>query len=228
MQTANVLIDIYQRMVDHFGPQHWWPGDSPFEIMLGAVLTQNTNWQNVEKAIANLKEAGCLSYEAMAGMPREEIAALIRPAGYYNVKADRLCNLFAMITNNWDGDLSYFLDQPRGVVREELLNVKGVGPETADAMVLYAAGYPIFVVDAYTHRILSRHEIIPVDYGYFEIQELLMDNLTEDVELYNEYHALLVQTGKQFCKKTKPQCEKCPLAGVRGIEQWSAENSLDW
>ena len=215
-------------MVDHFGPQHWWPGDSPFEIMLGAVLTQNTNWQNVEKAIANLKEAGCLSYEAMAGMPREEIAALIRPAGYYNVKADRLCNLFAMITNNWDGDLSYFLDQPRGVVREELLNVKGVGPETADAMVLYAAGYPIFVVDAYTHRILSRHEIIPVDYGYFEIQELLMDNLTEDVELYNEYHALLVQTGKQFCKKTKPRCEQCPLAGVRGIEQWSAESSLDW
>ncbi len=215
-------------MVDHFGPQHWWPGDSPFEIMLGAVLTQNTNWQNVEKAIANLKEAGCLSYEAMAGMPREEIAALIRPAGYYNVKADRLCNLFAMITNNWDGDLSYFLDQPQGVVREELLNVKGIGPETADAMVLYAAGYPIFVVDTYTHRILSRHEIIPVDYGYFDIQELLMDNLAEDVGLYNEYHALLVQTGKQFCKKTKPQCEKCPLAGVRGIEQWSADSSLDW
>ena len=218
MQTPQLLEEIYHRMADHFGSQQWWPGETPFEVMVGAILTQNTNWKNVEKAIANLRDAGVLSFEAMAGLEQEELAELIRPAGYFNIKAGRLKNFFALIRNNWDGDLDFFLSQPLSVLREELLSVKGIGPETADSMVLYAAEKPVFVVDAYTHRILSRHDIIPEEFGYFEIQELCMDNLEEDVQLFNEFHALLVQTGKHFCRKSKPACEGCPLAGVNGVD----------
>lgn len=222
MHTSDMLLDIYDRLGRHFGRQEWWPGDSPFEIMVGAILTQNTNWQNVEKAIANLKQAGLLSFAAMSALPLEELAEHIRPAGYYNIKAGRLQNFFTMINQQWDGDLDYFLAQPGTEIRENLLRVKGIGPETADSMVLYAAQYPIFVVDTYTHRILSRHGIIPEEYGYFEIQELLMDNLEEDTRLFNEFHALLVQTGKHFCKKSKPRCSSCPLSGAGGITQWHA------
>jgi endonuclease-3 related protein len=206
-------------MSDHFGSQDWWPGDSPFEIMVGAILTQNTNWQNVEKAIANLKEAGLLSLAAMSALGPEELAEYIRPAGYYNIKAGRLQNFFAMINQQWDGDLDYFLTLPAVEMREQLLAVKGIGPETADSMVLYAGEKPVFVVDAYTHRILSRHEIIPEEYGYFEIQELLMDNLEEDTAFFNEFHALLVRTGNRFCKKNRPKCDGCPLAGAGGVPE---------
>ena len=218
--VSDELEDIYRRMSEHFGPQHWWPGETPFEVMVGAILTQNTNWQNVEKAIANLKEADMLSLPAMASLGAEELAEYIRPAGYYNIKAGRLQNLFTMIAEHWDNDLDYLLQQPAPVLREQLLSVKGIGPETADSMVLYAAGQPIFVVDAYTHRILTRHEVIPDDSDYFQIQEIFMDNLNEDAALFNEYHALLVQVGKQFCKKSKPQCGGCPLAGVGGVEEY--------
>lgn len=210
------LVEIYRRMLEHFGPQHWWPGETPFEVMVGAILTQNTNWQNVEKAIANLRGRELLSLPAMAALSTEELAEYIRPAGYYNIKAKRLQNLFAMIAGHWENDLDYLLQQPAPVLREQLLSVKGIGPETADSMVLYAAGHPMFVVDTYTHRILLRHEIISEDADYFQIQELFMDNLEEDTALFNEYHALLVQVGKRFCKKSKPQCEECPLAGVGG------------
>ncbi len=222
MHTSEQLQEIYHRLSSHFGAQNWWPGDTPFEIMVGAVLTQNTNWQNVEKAIANLKESGLLSFAAMSVLSVEELAQYIRPAGYYNIKAGRLQNFFSMIQEQWDGDLDYFLTQPGAVIRENLLSVKGIGPETADSMVLYAAEQPVFVVDTYTHRILSRHGIIPEEYGYFEIQELLMDNLEEDTRLFNEYHALLVQTGKYFCKKSKAKCSSCPLSGVGGVEVWCA------
>ena len=223
MHTAQLLEELYRRLVEHFGSQDWWPGETPFEIMVGAILTQNTNWQNVEKAIANLRNEGLLSFAAMAGLERERLAELIRPAGYFNIKADRLKNFFAMILRNWDGDLDYFLSQPLSVLREELLSVKGIGPETADSMILYAANQPIFVVDAYTHRIFSRHDIIAEEYGYFEIQELLMDNLEEDAELFNEFHALLVQAGKHFCKKSKPACSGCPLSGLNGVASWVPE-----
>lgn len=217
MHTSDLLQEIYNRLLGHFGPQNWWPAETPFEVMVGAILTQNTNWQNVEKAIANLKAADLLSFAAMSQLPVAELAEYIRPAGYYNIKAARLQNFFALIQQEWDGDLEYFLGQPTSVLREQLLSVKGIGPETADSMVLYAAGKPIFVVDTYTHRILSRHDIIPEEYGYFEIQELIMDNLEEDSRLFNEFHALLVRTGKHFCKKSKPQCGQCPLSGVAGI-----------
>lgn len=214
------LEEIYHRLLKHFGPQHWWPGDTPFEIMVGAILTQNTNWQNVEKALANLKEAGVLSLPALADLPVERLAEYIRPAGYYNIKAGRLHNLCAMIAEHWDNDLDYLLQQPAAVLREQLLSVKGIGPETADSMVLYAAEQPIFVVDTYTHRILSRHELIPEDTDYFQLQEVFTDNLEEDVSLFNEYHALLVQVGKNFCKKSKPKCRSCPLAGIGGVEAY--------
>jgi endonuclease-3 related protein len=214
------LQEIYRLMSEHFGPQHWWPGDTSFEIMVGAVLTQNTNWKNVEKAIANLKAAGALSFAAMSALSKEELAEYIRPAGYYNIKAGRLQNLFSMIERQWDGDLDFLLAQPAAELREQLLSVKGIGPETADSIVLYAAGQPLFVVDTYTHRILSRHEIIPDEYDYFQIQELLMDSLEEDAVLFNEYHALLVQVGKNFCKKSKPKCATCPLSGVGEITEF--------
>ncbi len=211
------LEEIYRRMLEHFGPQHWWPGDTPFEIMVGAILTQNTNWQNVGKAISNLKAAGVLSFPALSALGREELAEYIRPAGYYNIKAGRLQNLFAMIEEQWGGDPDTLLLQPAAVLREQLLSVRGIGPETADSILLYAAEQPFFVVDAYTHRILLRHELIPEDCDYCQMQELFMDNLAEDTALFNEYHALLVQVGKRFCKKSKPLCRDCPLAGINGI-----------
>ena len=217
MRTAEQLQEIYERLHGHFGAQDWWPGDSPFEIMVGAILTQNTNWKNVERAIDNLKRADVLSLTAMSDLPRDLLAEYIRPAGYYNIKASRLQNFFTLINVHWDGDLDFLLSQPRDTLREQLLSVKGIGPETADSMVLYAAGQPIFVIDAYTHRILTRHEIIDESFDYHAIQELFMDNLEEDTRLFNEYHALIVQVGKDFCKKSKPACADCPLAGFNGI-----------
>lgn len=219
--VSDELEEIFRRLLAHFGPQHWWPGETPFEVMVGAILTQNTHWRNVEKAVTNLKKAGVLSLPAMAALDAEELAEYIRPAGYYHIKAGRLQNLFAMIAEQWDNDLEYLLQQPVAVLREQLLSVKGIGPETADSLVLYAAEQPIFVVDTYTHRILLRHEIISEDADYFQIQELFMDNLEEDAALFNEYHALLVRVGKQFCKKSKPQCGGCPLAGIGGVQHIS-------
>ncbi len=222
MSAAVVLRDIYNLLLVHFGPQHWWPGESPFEIMVGAVLTQNTSWQNVEKAIANLKTAELLSPAVLAALPPEVLAEHIRPAGYHNLKAGRLKNLLALITGQ--GGVEALLAQPTALLRELLLSVKGIGPETADSIVLYAAGQPVFVVDTYTHRIFSRHGLIGEECDYFQLQDLFMDNLEEDAALFNEYHALLVRLGKEFCKKTKPKCEDCPLAvlarknGKKGID----------
>jgi len=217
MRTAEILEELYVRLHDHFGPRKWWPADSPFEVMVGAILTQNTNWKNVERAIRRLKEAGVLSLPAMSALSQEALAELIRPAGYYNIKAGRLQNLFALINGQWSGDLEYFLAQSREDLREQLLSVKGIGPETADSMILYAANLPVFVVDTYTARILLRHNIIDEALEYHEIQELFMDNLAEEVALFNEYHALIVALGKEFCKKSKPACVDCPLSGLNGI-----------
>jgi endonuclease-3 related protein len=220
MSTEILLTELFERLSGHFGPCHWWPGDTPFEIMVGAILTQNTNWTNVEKAIANLKAAGCLSLEAMARLSRQELAELIRPAGYYNIKADRLRNFLELIDREWNGDLNQFLAQPLDALRESLLSVKGIGPETADSMILYAAEKPIFVVDAYTHRILTRHNVIDESYDYHQIQELFMDALDEDVQLFNEFHALIVNCGKQFCKKSRPDCTGCPVSGLGDVHAW--------
>ncbi|MBV5316994.1 MAG: endonuclease III domain-containing protein [Desulfobulbaceae bacterium] len=214
MTTAERLQAIYTRMYDQLGPQHWWPGETPFEVMVGAVLTQNTNWKNVERAIDNLKGVGLLSLEALSALPTGLLAEYIRPAGYYNIKAGRLHNLLTYINEAHHGDLQSFLDQPLEPFREALLSIKGIGPETADSILLYAANRPIFVVDTYTHRILSRHQVIDEDFGYQEIQELFMDHLDCDSQLYNEYHALLVRVGSVYCKKTSPDCAACPLRGI--------------
>ena len=208
------LTHLYQRLYDHFGPQHWWPGDTPFEVMLGAVLTQNTNWGNVEKAIDNLKGAGFLSYPRLAELPSGLLAEYIRPAGYFNIKASRLQNLFALIRDRYEGNVETLLAEETGKLRQALLAVKGIGKETADSIVLYAAGRPVFVVDAYTYRILLRHDLIGEEAGYDEIQEVFMDNFHPDASLYNEFHALLVCAGKAYCRKSAPRCQDCPLNGL--------------
>lgn len=207
---GNKLLTIYTTLFNHFGPQHWWPGDSPLEIMVGAVLTQNTNWTNVSRAIDNLKQDDLLSLEMLSALPVDVLAEKIRPSGYYNLKAGRLKNLLSFICEN-GGSLDAFFDSDLTSLRARLLSVKGIGPETADSIILYAARQPIFVVDAYTYRIFYRHGIIPEEATYHEIQELFMESLPDDVALYNEYHALLVRLGKEFCKKSKPLCESCPL-----------------
>jgi len=214
MTTAERLQAIYTRMYEQLGPQHWWPGETAFEVMVGAILTQNTSWKNVARAIDNLKRVDLLSLEALSALPMALLAEYIRPAGYYNIKAGRLHNLLAFVNERHGGDLEAFLGQPLAPLREQLLSIKGIGPETADSILLYAANLPIFVVDTYTHRILSRHQVIDEDSEYAEIQELFMDNLACDTRLYNEYHALLVRVGNRYCKKKKPDCAACPLQGL--------------
>jgi endonuclease-3 related protein len=211
--VSNRIQEIYTRLVDHFGPQHWWPGDTPFEIMLGAVLTQNTSWRNVSMVIETLRQEGLLSLEALEDLPLETLAEKIRPSGYYNQKARRLKGLFAAIRED-SGSLEDFFSQDTYTLREKLLAVKGIGPETADSITLYAAGKPVFVVDAYTYRILLRHNLIAEDAGYEEIQELFLGKLPTEVQLFNEYHALLVRLAKEYCKKSNPLCDSCPLHGL--------------
>ena len=214
MSTAETLQEMYDRMLGQLGPQHWWPAESAFEVMVGAILTQNTNWKNVERAIDNLKSAGLLSLPALAELPVALLAQYIRPAGYYNIKAGRLKNLLNHIVDQHGSDLHAFLNQPLAGFRERLLPIKGIGRETADSILLYAAGLPIFVVDAYTHRILSRHNFIDEECGYEMIQELFMDHLAAESQLYNEFHALLVKVGNLYCKKKNPDCGACPLQGL--------------
>lgn len=208
--------DVYQLLLEHYGPQDWWPGDTAIEIIIGAVLTQNTNWSNVTKAIDKLKENGYLTYETLYALPVDDLARCIRPSGYYNVKAKRLHNLFEMIENVYQGDVGNLLADETLRARENLLGVKGIGPETADSILLYGGDHPLFVVDAYTHRIFSRHGLVPEECDYHQLQEEFMGRLPEDVQLFNEYHALIVMVGKDFCKKTTPRCELCPLRQVNG------------
>lgn len=204
-------MEYYNKLLGAFGPQHWWPGDGPFEVVVGAVLTQNTNWGNVERAINNLRAAGKLSPEALHKIKANELAQLVRPAGYFNIKAKRLKNLINWFFARYDGDLDRMFSQKLDSLREELLSVKGIGRETADSILLYAGNMPSFVVDAYTYRVLSRHHLIPEDSTYEEIKAFFEDTLPEDVQLYNEYHALLVRVGKTFCKPRGPDCQRCPL-----------------
>lgn len=218
MHTTTLLRELYDRLLQRFGPQHWWPGDTPFEVMVGAILTQNTNWGNVEKAIANLKQHGVLDARRMLALPPEKLAELIRPAGYFNVKTTRLRHFLQYFIERYDADVAQMRDRPLSQLREELLAVKGIGPETADSILLYALEKPSFVIDTYTHRVLSRHFLITEDADYTEMRELMMSSVAsahaEPVEAYyNEYHALLVRVGKEFCKP-KPQCEQCPLNGL--------------
>jgi len=204
------LLEIYEALYAHFGPQHWWPADGSFEVIVGAILTQNTSWRNVEKAIANLKGAEALSPEKMAALSPKELAVLIRPSGYYRRKAERLLHFLSYFKDQYAFDLQTMLRQPMAKIRTELLRVKGIGPETADSILLYAGGYPIFVVDTYTKRIFSRHGLAREGCNYGELQDLFMKALPRDVRLFNEYHALLVRLGKSRCLGI-PRCHGCVL-----------------
>jgi len=206
-----MLTTVYRRLLDAFGPQHWWPGETPFEVMVGAVLTQNTNWQNVERAIRNLRQADLLDPHALAGVPVEELEELIRPAGYFRVKARRLRSLLDFLIERYDGSLEAMFQTPLDALRRELLGVHGIGPETADSILLYAGGLPSFVVDAYTHRVFSRHGWIDFDADYHQIQDYIQGEIPQEAPLYNEFHALLVRLGKEYCRKSNPRCAACPL-----------------
>lgn len=203
------LMLIYRKLEDRFGPQRWWPAETSFEVMVGAILTQNTNWKNVERAIENLKQAGLMSPVAISECLHDKLAELIRPAGYFNIKADRLISLTRWFVFEYGGDLDRMFAESPEALREKLLAVRGVGPETADSILLYAGGISSFVIDAYTRRIFSRHGFCAPDAKYDELKEMFESNLPRDRQLFNEYHALLVALGKDYCRP-RPLCDSCP------------------
>jgi len=205
---------VYHRLYKAYGPRHWWPGETSFEVMVGAILTQNTSWRNVEKAIQKLKGKRVLNPEGIYHLKKSQLAPLIRSSGYYRIKADRLKAFVDFLFEEYGGDLKRMKRERLAELRKELLGVKGIGPETADSILLYGLKKPIFVVDAYTKRILSQHGMISEKASYEEIQKLLMDHLPPDEKLFNEYHALFVHLGKMVCKKS-PRCDICPLNDVR-------------
>ena len=209
-RTRTSLFQIYRKLYKEFGPQHWWPAQTRFEVIVGAILTQNTNWGNVEKAIRQLKAAGILSERVLRDIPIAKLAALIRPAGYFNVKARRLKNFIRFLFNEYQGSLKAMAREDLPDLRNKLLKVNGIGPETADSILLYALDKPVFVVDAYTRRLLCRYNLIGSKAEYHQIQELFMAHFDHDAAVFNEYHALIVRLGKEYCK-TKPLCQDCTL-----------------
>jgi endonuclease III related protein len=215
MNLRNVLLEIYEKMDRHFGDLKWWPADGPFEVIVGAILTQNAAWTNVEKAIVALKKKNLLNPKGMLNISDECLASLIRPSGYYHLKTLRLKTFVRFLTENYSGNVEIMQQEELWTLRERLLGVWGIGRETADSILLYACEKPIFVVDAYTKRILHRHGLIDRNLAYEGIQRLFMQNLPHDRSLFNQYHALLVNTGKYFCRKN-PDCAGCPLGGLFG------------
>ncbi len=209
-RAAETLHAFYDALLAAYGPQQWWPAHTRTEVIIGAILTQNTAWRNVERAIENLKRAGALDWMVLRELSPENLAELIRPAGTFNVKARRLKAFISWLWERYDADLNRMFRTPLDTLRQELLGISGIGRETADAILLYAGGLPSFVVDAYTARILARHGLIDASADYEEIKELFESSLPDDVQLFNEYHALLVQVGKQHCRP-RPRCESCPL-----------------
>ncbi|HPO11954.1 MAG TPA: endonuclease III domain-containing protein [Candidatus Hydrogenedentes bacterium] len=205
------LMQYFDRMAKRYGPTHWWPGDSPFEIAIGAILTQNTAWTNVEKAIVNLKREKLLSPRRMLTCPIEKLETALRPSGYFRQKAQRVRLFCQHLMDHYGGSVARMSKRPLSELREELLSLNGIGPETADDILLYACGKTVFVVDAYTRRIFSRHGLMPPDIGYEDLRAYFEQHLEPDLHLYKEYHGLIVWTGKDFCRK-QPKCDECPLA----------------
>jgi endonuclease-3 related protein len=208
-----LLMNIYRKLYQAYGPRDWWPAETSFEVMVGAILTQNTSWRNVEKAIQKLKGKGVLNPEGIHDLKKTQLASLIKSSGYYRIKTDRVKAFVNFLFEEFDGDLKRMGRERLGELREKLLGVKGIGPETADSILLYGLKKPIFVVDAYTKRILSRHGIISDKASYEEVQKLFMDHLPHDEKLFNEYHALIVHLGKIVCRKV-PKCDICPLKSI--------------
>jgi endonuclease-3 related protein len=207
----HILKEFYKTLYTSLGPQGWWPGRTRFEIIIGAILTQNTNWSNVEKAIKRLKKGRLLNPGRMHGLSIRELSEYIRPAGYFNIKAKRIKAFLNHLFDNYGGSLDWFLKRRTASLRHELLTINGIGPETADSILLYAAGRPVFVIDAYTKRVLTRHGLAGENAGYEDLQRLFMESLKHDAKIFNEYHALIVGVGKEFCKTKDPLCKVCPL-----------------
>jgi endonuclease-3 related protein len=218
------LHHLYRRLRRRYGPAGWWPGDTPFEICIGAILTQNTAWSNVERALAAVRAAGRLSYEGLAPLDPLRIARLIRPSGCYNVKARRVAAFLGFLGREYGGRVEAMSREEPSSLRRKLLAVNGIGPETADCIVLYAAGLPLFVVDAYTRRVFERLGVLDGGESYDEVQRVFMDSLPTDAALFNDFHAQIVRLAKDVCR-VRPRCEACPLAalcprvGVRGAEE---------
>lgn len=204
------LKKVYNRLYKAYGPRNWWPGETPFEVAVGAILTQNTAWSNVEKAILNLKKEGLLTPKRLNEVNVLRLSRLIKPAGYYNVKAKRLKSLLDFLFREYGGNLRPMKKESVKTLRRKLLNVNGIGPETCDSILLYALEKPIFVIDAYTRRIFSRCGIIDENIRYEKLQLIFMENLPRNTRFYNEYHALIVQLGKDICKK-RPNCNLCVI-----------------
>ncbi|MGE5326089.1 MAG: endonuclease III domain-containing protein [Deltaproteobacteria bacterium] len=206
-----LLRQYFDSLLREFGPQHWWPARTRLEVILGAILTQNTSWQNAALGIRGLRKAGLLSMSRLKQARRAEIEAAIRPSGFFRQKTRTIRNFVAWLVDTCRGSLSCMLRRPTVQLRAEMLEIQGLGPETVDAILLYACGIPRFVADAYTRRILSRHGLIPDGFGYHETQEFLHSHLPEDAQLFNEFHALLVEAGKRHCRRSAPECHNCPL-----------------
>jgi endonuclease-3 related protein len=202
---------FYDELRRRLGPQHWWPAETPFEVIVGAILTQNTSWTNVERAIANLRSASLLQPAALARVRISRLERLVRPSGYYRQKAKKLKAFVQFLDREFGGSLDRMFREPTDSLRRQLLAIHGIGPETADSILLYAGNHPIFVMDAYTRRILSRHGLAHPDADYHHAQELFHALLPRRASLFNEYHALLVETGKRWCLKSEPRCGECPL-----------------
>ena len=211
--VSQELLDVYHKLMARYGPQQWWPAQEPFEVMVGAILTQSAAWGNVEKAIGNLKAAKALSPEALRRLPPSELAALIHPCGYYNAKALKLKSLAQWLGEYYNDNLNRLFADDTVNLRQQLLSIHGIGQETADSIILYAAGKPIFVIDAYTRRIINRIGLTPDSDSYSAYQTLFMDNLPADVRLFNEYHALLVHLAKDVCH-SRPLCQQCCLNDI--------------
>jgi endonuclease-3 related protein len=205
------LLRYYDVMSAALGPMRWWPAQTPFEVIVGAILTQSTAWGNVELAIANLRRAKLLTPSAMLRVRTSRLAALIRPSGYFRQKAKKLKAFVRFLQTDYKGSLARMFQAPTAELREKLLEVHGIGPETADSILLYGGNHPIFVVDAYTHRILGRHEITDGKADYEKVRALIEKSIPRQAELFNEFHALIVNTGKNWCRKSVPRCEECPL-----------------
>lgn len=212
--TTNDLSAIYRLLKDRFGPQRWWPAETPFEVIVGAVLTQNTAWTNVELAIANLREADGLVPERLSELSIAELEKLIRPAGFFRQKAARLQHISSVLIGHFGGSVDLFCAGSLEEARARLLALPGIGPETADSILLYAAHRPSFVIDAYTRRIFTRLGLLDGSAGYDVIRARFMNELPNEVPLFNEYHALIVTLAKRHCRKRRPECSTCPLMTI--------------
>ena len=210
MKNQNKIKLFYNKLYKHYGPQNWWPAESKTECILGAILTQNTSWKNAEKALNNLSENYLLNFYNIDNITTERLASIIRPCGFYNQKAKTIKRFINLLHIDYNMQIHYMEKENLDTLRKKLLKIKGIGPETADTILLYAFNKKSFVIDNYTNRFLLRHKIIDTNTSYHELQDLITSNLPKDAPLYNEYHALIVKLGKEHCRKIA-SCENCPL-----------------